>query len=443
MQKIIKEPQRDIPVLAECEVLVVGGGPAGMAAALGAARAGADTLLVERYGFLGGNITVCAVEPPSWYRQEKTTMPGGVQKEIEERMIALNAAYPPTFKPSIGYNYDTEKFKAMADDLIQESGITPLYHCQGTVPYMQDGKVLGVVTESKSGRCAILAKRVVDCTGDGDIAARAGAPYELGDPTTHAIMGGTLKFFLRNVQEDKLEAAMDEDPLNRDPMAHKLFHKTYDKAKAAGEPPIPFANILMHYGLIGGGVINVNLATGDSTLDATDVRSLTRSEINLRRSVLRIIELYNKYGADEGLGDAKLLSFATAVGVRETRRFVAGYTLTKEDILNKARFDDTVGVFPVYMDGMGVVEIPFTDAYFHVPFRIIVPQKVNNLLVAGRCISCSREAIPTTRQMDFCMVTGQAAGVASALSIKQGKVSSAVDVASVQKELQHQGLRVF
>ena len=155
-----------------------------------------------------------------------------------------------------------------------------------------------------------------------------------------------------------------------------------------------------------------------------------------------------KRGADvavEGRGfeNAKLRNYATAVGIRETRRIVGDYTITEEDVYKRARFEDSIGVFPVYADGEGVKEIPFTDAYFQVPFGIIKPQGVENLLAAGRCISCDRASVPTTRQMDFCMVTGQAAGAASALSIRQGVPSRDVDIASLQEELQRQGLRVF
>lgn len=442
MTDFVLDTERDVPVLLECDVVVVGGGPAGIAAAVGAARAGAETVIVEQYGCLGGNITHCAVEPPSWYRQEKTTMPGGVQQEIEDKMIALGAAGPTSFRPSVGYAYDTEIYKFMADEYIKENNITPVYHCLGTVPYVEDGRVLGVITESKSGRQAILAKRVIDCTGDADLAARAGAPYALGGEGKGPLQAGTLKFFAKNVDIDKLEAAMDKDPDYRHPYIHKLFRAPFEKAAQDGVV-VKDSLQCMHYTPVYPSDINVNLVTYDRELDGTDVMSLTRSEIKLRKATLEVLDLFNRYGEEEGLGKAKLRNFAMKVGVRETRRITAEYTLTGEDILAGKTFEDTIGVFPIYMDGENVKEIPFTEAYFQVPFRIIVPQKVENLLVAGRCISCSRDAVPTTREMDFCMVTGQAAGAASALSIRQGVASGAVDIPALQKELERQGLRVF
>lgn len=439
--KTIKEENREIQVLLECDVVVVGGGPAGIAAAVGAAKAGANTVIVERYGCLGGNITIAGVEPPSWYRQENTVMPGGVQKEIEDRMIALDAVSPVAFRPSIGLAYDTEMYKYMADCYIAEYGITPIYHCMGTTPYMEGDVVKGVITESKSGRCAILAKRVVDATGDADMVFRAGAPCEKGDVTKGELSPGTLKFFLSDVDIAKIEALMDSDPDSRHPLNHKLLYQPFKKAEENGEEPIKDSFNCLFYTPIQPNQLNVNLGTKDKQLDATDVMSLTASEIKLRKTTLEVIERLRKYG--DGFENAKLRNYATAVGVRETRRIVGSYTLRNKDVYQRARFEDTIGVFPVYADGEGVKEIPFTDAYFQVPFRILQPQGVKNLLAAGRCISCERSSVPTTRQMDFCMVTGQAAGAASALSIQQGVDSADVDIKTLQMELERQGLRVF
>jgi len=441
MSQQITEAIRQTDVLMECDVLVVGGGPAGLGAAVGAAKAGASTIILERYGFLGGNITVCSVEPPSWYRQEKTTMPGGAAKEIEERMIALNAVKPVAFRPSIGLSYDTEIYKVMADDYMADLGVTPLYHCMGVTPYMEGNVVRGVITESKSGRYAILAKRVIDSTGDADLVARSGAPTLKGDPVTGRLQGGTLKFFLNNVNIDKVEEVMDRDPESRHPYTHKLLYEPFKAAEAAGEPPLKYSANTMFYTCIEPDEININLATYDKEIDGTDVLSLTRSEIRLRKEAMEVLRRLRLYG--EGFENAKLRNFVTSVGIRETRRIVGGYTLTTKDIYERGRFEDTIGIFPVYADGEGVKEIPFTDAYFQVPYRILVPQGVENLLAAGRCISGERSAVPTTRQMDFCMVTGQAAGAACALSIRQDVAVRDVNIPSLQKELVRQGLRVF
>jgi hypothetical protein len=189
--------------------------------------------------------------------------------------------------------------------------------------------------------------------------------------------------------------------------------------------------------------VNINLGTYDRNLDGTDVLSLTASEIKLRREVLEVLCRLRKYGTEEGFAEAKLRNYAMAVGVRETRRIVGDYTITVDDVLGCARFEDTISVFPVYGDNEWTKEIPYTDAYFQIPFRIVVPQNVENLLVAGRCISGDRSAIPTTREMDFCMATGQAAGAACSLSIHQDVEVRKVNIGLLQRELQRQGLRIY
>ena len=299
-------------------------------------------------------------------------MPGGVAQEIEQRMISLDAVKPVAFRPSIGYSYDTEIYKVMADDYVQSYGITPLYHCLGTTPYMEGNVVKGVITESKSGRYAILAKRTVDATGDADLIYRSGAPTLKGDPVTGRLQGGTLKFFLNNVDIDKIEEVMDRDPDSRHPLIHKLLYEPFKKAEEAGEPPLKYSANTMFYTCIEPDEININLATYDKEIDGTDVLSLTRSEIRLRKETMEVIRRLRLYG--EGFENAKLRNFVTSVGIRETRRIVGGYTLTKQDIYERGRFEDTIGIFPVYADGEGVKEIPFTDAYFQVPFRILTPQ---------------------------------------------------------------------
>src|ERR1700758_4729030 len=174
MKKII-EPPGSLDVIHETDVLVVGSGPGGLAAALAAARAGAKTTLVDRNGCFGGNITQVGVEGFAWYRHEQTVDCEGIGIEFEERAKAMGAALPEP--QSLSHALDAEMFKWVADTLVQEAGVTPMLHRMGVAPILENGAVVGVITESKAGREAILAKRVVDATGDADIAARAGAPY--------------------------------------------------------------------------------------------------------------------------------------------------------------------------------------------------------------------------------------------------------------------------
>jgi len=217
MERYISEPQRQIPILDEADVVVVGGGPSGIAAAVASARSGAKTILLERYGCLGGNITICNMEPVNWYRQPRTANTGGIGAEFELRMGGIEyGSETCNMQPSIGLSYNTEMFKQMADEMVLEAGVKPYFHIMGAMPYMEGNEVKGVITESKSGRQAILCKQVVDCTGDADIAARAGVPYLKGDEHGKT-MAVTLVFGLSGIDPDvvltKEESYYDRDAL--------------------------------------------------------------------------------------------------------------------------------------------------------------------------------------------------------------------------------------
>jgi len=441
----IQEPETEIPVLAECDVLVVGGGAAGIAAAVGSSRAGAKTVLVEKYGCLGGIITLCTMEPPAWWRQKNTTMPGGVFEELDQKLISAGAVQKTFFRPSAGHAYDTEMFKVIADEYILENGVTPILHCHGVSPLMDDNVIIGVITESKSGRQAILAKRVIDCTGDGDIAARAGAPFVmaddfLGNCKKGELMGATLVYGLNNVDTDKLEKMVDEDPTARFPYTHKMCYMGFKKAEEEGvEIPYPMRKAFVYNRIEKHAIPALNHAW--ISVDGTDVLSLTRAEIDSRKGIVECIKVMRKYY--DGMENATLRNFAMSIGIRETRRIVGEYQLNLRDVFEEGRFEDSIGIYPLCGDGPEGTIPAFTESYFQVPFGITVPQKVENLLVAGRCVSGKRRTYGVTRQVVFAMVTGQANGAASALSVKQSVVSRKVDIKLLQEELQRQGLRVF
>ncbi len=444
-KQYINEPASEIPVLAECDVLVVGGGAAGIAAAVGSSRVGAKTILVEKYGCLGGVLTLCSMEPPSWWRQERTTMPGGVVEDLDQRMIKAGAVQKTFFRPSTALAYDTEIFKVVADEYIQENGVIPILHCHGVSPLMDGGAITGAVTESKSGRQAILAKRVIDCTGDGDIAARAGAPFAMADDFLGAnkkgeLMGGTLVYGLNDVDVEKFEKMVDEDPTARYPYTHKMCYMGFKKAEEDGvATPYPMRKAFVYNRVEKRALPALNHAW--IPVDGTDVLSLTRAEIDSRKGILEGIEVMRRYY--DGMENAKLQKFSMSIGIRETRRIVGEYQLNLRDVFEEGRFEDTVGIYPLCGDGPEGTIPAFTESYFQVPYRITIPQKVENLLVAGRCVSGKRRTYGVTRQVDFAMVTGQATGAASALSVKRGGVSREVDIKLLQKELENQGLRVF
>lgn len=444
MTEKITEPSRQTPVLALTDVLVVGGGPAGISAAIGAADAGAAVIIAERYGFLGGIPAICNMEPSSWCRQKDTVMPGGVQALLEQKMLACGAAEKPLFEPSASYNYDTETLKFVIDELLEEHHITPIYHCLVTEPYMEDDSVKGVFTESKSGRQAILAKRVIDCTGDADIAAQCGAPFEkcsLGGDEKENMMYGTLIFGASNVNVPKVRENLKEHPEMLDRIRHEFISDGFSKARENHYPipPHGFQNQIIFNRMTQGEVTAINRVR--VPVDGNDVLSLTEAEILSRKEALDTLELLRRY--EPGFEEACLRHFAAAVGIRETRRIVGDYQLTMEDITGERQFDDSVGVYPVCMDGPKICRAALTGAHFQIPYRIMLPQGIENLLVAGRSVSATKDATHTTRGVDFCMITGQAAGIASALSIQKKVPVRDISIDLLQKNLQQQGVQVF
>jgi hypothetical protein len=440
--KKISETEKRTPVLMEMDVAILGGGPAGIGAAIAAADAGASVVIIERYGFLGGIPAICNMEPSSWCREEETIMPGGVQALLEKRMIEKEAAYPPFFTPSTSLVYDTEMLKQVLDDLILEHGIKPIYHSFITEPYIENETVKGVFIENKSGRQVVLAKRLVDCTGDADIAARAGCPFDqadLGPDERTNLMFGTLVFGASDVDTKKFMDNLKAHPETLDRRRHEFISYGFKKAIAEGYPVPPdgFADKVILNRLTEGDVTAINRVR--VPVNGTDVQSLTEGEIHSRQFALDTLELLKKF--EPGFEDARLRQFATAMGIRETRRIKGAYQLTLEDIDAERHFEDTVAVYPVCADGAGRVAVA-TDAWFQIPFGIVVPSGPENILVAGRCVSATKEATVTSRGVDFAFATGQAAGAASALSIKQGRTSRNVDINALQRELVRQGVRI-
>jgi hypothetical protein len=451
--KHITEESRSTPVLCETEVLVVGSGPGGLAAAIAAAREGAHTTLLDRYGCFGGVITQVGVESIAWYRHEGTIEAEGIGREFEARAQAMGGTQPES--QSTSEALDPELFKVVADDLVREAGVVPLLHCLAAQPIMDGGTITGVVTESKSGRQAILAKRVIDATGDADIAFRAGAPCHR-TPLAEA-MGVTVTFSCAGVDKTRfLEYVAAQSPTyadwgtgwriktsgKEDDLFSPYLQEPFDRAREAGLIPADVTSIGGTWGRLSGSgeatYLNMIYLRG---YDCTDVRDLTRAEIEGRRQALFAIAALRRYVP--GFEDAHLRNFGMTLGTRDSRKIAGRYELTGDDVHGEARFADSVGIFPEFIDGYGVLVLPTTGRYFQVPYGILVPQQVENLLVAGRCVAGDKLSHAATRNQMCCAVTGQAAGVAAAVSLNGGKSSGSVDIARVQAALQRQGVRLF
>jgi hypothetical protein len=448
-------------VIAETDVLVVGSGPGGLAAALAAARAGVRTMVVERFGCLGGNITVVGVESLAWYRREGTVDSEGIGVELEQRAKAMGATSPEPQSKSEALNADM--FKVVADKLVEEAGVTPLLHAVVIDAVMEGDALVGVVTHSKAGRGAILAKRVVDASGDADVAHDAGAPTrktarERMLPVTvmFSVAGVDKRRFLDYVaenpmtyrnwglawdidQKDKGDEA-DKDGKDRD-LFSPYLEKPFELARQRGVIPPGLKSI--------GGTWSTITDSGEATYlnmihltgyDGTDVWDLTKAEIEGRAQALEAIKALNHFAP--GFEQAKLRTFGMTLGVRDTRKIEGHYDLTAHDVQNQARFDDSIGIFPEFIDGYGVLVLPTTGRYYQIPYRALLPRDVRNLLVAGRCIAGDEISHASVRSMMCCTVTGQGAGVAAALSIKDGVELAALDVGRLQAELRRQGVRL-
>jgi hypothetical protein len=436
----IREPERHIPVRGDYEVVVLGGGPAGIAAAAAAARRGRDVLMVERYGFLGGMGTAAGVTNfcglYANVHGDIRPVVHGIADELLERIDRFGGLSAPhlVFGKIKAQAYDTAAYKCAADDLLLARKVEILFHALGAGVLMSSHDTINaVLVETKSGRCAVRAKVFVDCSGDGDLAAWAGAPYEIGDGSGNTLYP-TLMFRMNGVDPASAGEAWTSIPQLME-QAERRGHR-FPRHGAIVRPqrnPIEWR-------------VNVTqIKTGDgSAVDGTDAAELSAGEIEGRRQAIAFSNFLRR--EVPGFADAYMVDIPPQIGIRETRRITGHHQLSGDEVISCASFADTIGVngWPIENHVAGDVQwkwprIPQSRGFNHLPYRMLLPRTMRNLLVAGRCASMTHEGQSAARVSGGCFVMGQAAGTAADLCLASNRDLADIAVDELQRALEHDG----
>jgi hypothetical protein len=441
--KPILEPTRETPLFGEYEVVVLGGGPAGLAAALAAGRSGRSTLLIERYGFMGGAgtaaglSTFCGLHAVVHGRHEQVVH--GIADDILERLAAMDGLNKPhlTIQNQItAQAYDISAFKIAADELAAAAEVQVLYHAFGVGCVMADEtRIDCVLVETKSGRFAVRGRIFVDASGDGDLAAWAGVPYELGDGAGNMLYPSTM-FRINGVDPVKAGRAWELIPALMDEAERegRIFPRKKPIVRPQRNPIEWRANL-------------TQIKNPDGTpVNGTDARQLSYGEVEGRRQCWDVFQFIKS--VTPGFERAYIVEIAPQIGIRETRRVIGEYQLSDKDILGCRDFDDTIGIqgWPVEAHVSGDVKFVFTPpgsrGYNQIPYRIIVPRKVDNLFVAGRCASMTHDGQSSARVSGPCFIMGQAAGTAADLALAGNVAPRRIDVCELQQRLERDGVNL-
>jgi hypothetical protein len=438
--KTIFEPARQIPLYGEYEIAVLGGGPAGIAAAVAAARAGRRTLLVERYGFLGGMGTAagvtnfCGLHANVHGKMHRLVR--GIASDLLARIDHLGGLNAPhlILGKILAQAYDTAAYKIAADDLLGACKVDMLFHALGAGVVMHDARrINALLVETKAGRRAVRARIFIDCSGDGDLAAWAGAPFEVGD-NQGGMLYPSMMFRLNGIDPERAGDAWRTIPA------------LMEKAEAAGTHKFPRKGAIVRPQRAGieWRVNFTQLKRDDgSAINGLEPDDLTSGEIDGRRQAVAAFEFLRTV---PGFEKSYIVDLPPQLGIRETRRVVGGYMLSGEDVLGCASFEDSIGVngWPMEVHVAGNVifkfpPIPESRGFNELPYRMLLPQGVDNLLVAGRCASMTHDGQSAARVSGACFAMGEAAGSAAALALSGNTIPRDIAVEKLQQALQQQG----
>ncbi|MDV3123542.1 FAD-dependent oxidoreductase [Mycobacterium sp. 21AC1] len=443
----------DVPIAPPTDVLVVGSGPSGLGAAIAAARNGVSVRMIERFGFLGGNLTAGLVGPcmTSFSLDGKTQLVRGIFDEFVCRMeIQGGALHPSKTKSGSQYSgfmvfgheavtpFDPEVAKVVAMQMCREAGVDLVLHSFVVDTRVENGAATGVITASKSGLSLIPASVIIDCSGDGDVAARGDAKFEYGRPQDGEVQPMTLFFRVTGVDDAAVERYRREHPEDYFP-----YQGIVEQAQRDGNYDLPRRGVQL-FKTLDPGVWRIN-TTRVLGVDGTNVNDLTRAELAARDQVLELMRFF--HAELPGLQNCTLLDTAATIGVRESRRIVGEHVLTLDELVEGHHFPDVIAVAgypvdihnPVSTAGPFDDEIPATANIYEIPYRSLVPESLDGVLMSGRCVSATHEALAAVRVMPPSFAMGEAAGTAAAQAVASSVQPRAVDVTKLQDQLVAQG----
>jgi len=441
----------------KADIIVVGGGPGGMMAAYAASKEGLDTILIEKNGFLGGCGTACMVMPMmSFYAGEKKVV-GGYADELIARIKkeggTIGHVHDPIMGPYTLTPIDLEIYKYVSMEMLLEAGVKLYFHSEVVDANVVNNEIESITVHTVSGNYLFSAKEYIDCTGNASLVSLAGEDYMLGRDEDGKTQPMSLIFTVKGVDRQRILSYIKDNP--QEFCMHLSTHSMEDeeiiaisgffslvKEAQKNNDFSDYRDRILAFELNEKGEMTIN--TG-RIINHVDVRGfdLSEAEIIGRKQMWEILRLLNKY--IPGFENAKIKDSAACVGVRESRRLNGTYVLNERDILNHKQFEDVIalGNWPIDIhspDGKDVAITEFEEgSYYHIPYRSLVPKKIDNLLVGGRIISTTHEAFASTRVSPTCMAIGQAAGIASALCCLNGCFPRQMDISKLKRKLVESG----